>query len=220
MTKIMTDPILYGFPVSPHVRAARIAFAEKGVAVTFNEIGFADLGTEAYGRINPFRKMPALVDGEVTLYETPALLIYADGIGQGASLQPADVAERARMWQFIGVAQHHLFPVGVMQLYFHTVLAGLIGVPADPDVAQKAVAPTAGHLDALEAALGSGYLAGTGLSLADLYCGAMVDYIARTRAGHELLAVHPRVGGWLEALRERDSFKGSFAAMLTGTDEV
>lgn len=215
----MTDTItLHGFPVSPHVRAARIAFHEADVAVAFNEIGLDHLPSETYGAINPFRKMPALTHGAITLYETPALLAYAAGIGAG-TLEPVDPAARARMWQFIGVAQHYLYPVGVMQLYFQNVLAGLFGMERNAAVAEGAIAPTTLHLDVLEAALHGGFLSGGALSLADLYCGTMVDYVARTSDGRRLVAARPKLAAWLEFLRGRDSFKETFAPMLEGSDQ-
>lgn len=216
----MTDTItLYGFPVSPHVRAARIAFHEAGVAIDFREIGLDHLPSDAYGAINPFRKMPALTHGALTLYETPALLTYANGVGGQSGLEPADAAGRARMWQFIGVAQHYLYPVGVMQLYFQNVLAGLFGMDRNDAVAEASVAPTGLHLDVLEQALDGGFLAGRALSLADLYCGAMVDYVARTGDGRRLVAARPRLAAWLDHLRGRDSFKATVAAMLEGSDQ-
>lgn len=216
----MSDINLYGFPVSPNVRAARMAFHEKGIAIEFREIGPDHLPSKEYGAINPFRKMPALEHGGVTLYETPAIMTYADGIGSGPSLEPADATHRAMMWQFIGVAQNYLYPVGCMQLYFQNVLAGLFGIERDIAAADGAVAPTSKHLDVLERALDSGHLAGGQLSQADLYCGAMVDYVARTRDGRALVAVRPNVSAWLTGLRARDSFKGTFAPMLQGTDQV
>lgn len=216
----MTETItLYGFPVSPHVRAARIAFHEAGVAIAFNEIGLDHLPSDAYGAINPFRKMPALTHGAVTLYETPALLAYASGLGAGADLEPTAPADRARMWQFVGVAQHYLYPVGVMQLYFQNVLTGLFGMDRNDAVAAAAIAPTTLHLDVLEGALGDGFLAGRALSLADLYCGAMVDYIGRTSDGRRLVAARPRLAAWLESLRGRASFTSTFAALLAGSDQ-
>lgn len=216
----MTDTItLHGFPVSPHVRAARIAFHEAGVAITFNEIGLDHLPSAAFGTINPFRKMPALTQGALTLYETPALLTYASGIGAG-SLEPVAPADRAKMWQFVGVAQHYLYPVGVMQLYFQNVLAGLFGIDRNDAVADGAIAPTTLHLDVLAEALDRGFLAGGRLSLADLYCGAMVDYVARTSDGRRLVAARPGLAAWLDALRGRDSFKATFAAMLQGSDQL
>lgn len=215
----MTDIQLYGYAVSPNVRAARIAFHEKGVPVDFREIGLDHLPSEAYGRINPLRKIPALVHGDVALYETPALMVYADAIGGGASLEPTAPLARARVAQFISIAQHYLYPVGVMQLYFQNVLAALFGLDKEEAVASAAVAPTALHLDVLEGVLADGFFAGGQLTLADLYCGAMVDYIERTRDGRALLADRPKVSAWLDALRARDSFGATLAPMLAGTDQ-
>lgn len=209
-------PILHGFPVSPHVRAARLAFAEKNVPIEFREIGLDALAAPDYAALNPFRKMPALVHGGLTLYESPALMVYADGIGSGPSLEPAAPAARATMWKFVGVAQNYLYPAGVMTLYFNRVLAPLFGMAADSKAADEAAKTTAAHLDALEAGLTGRYLAGTTLSLADLYCGAMVDYIARTADGRTLLADRPRVAAWLAALRARPSFGATLAPMLAG----
>ncbi|MBC8056731.1 MAG: glutathione S-transferase family protein [Rhizobiales bacterium] len=215
-----TTPQLIGFPVSPHVRSARIAFHEKAVPVDFQPKGLDFVATDAYGAINPFRKMPALVLENRTLFETPALMVYADATGTGPSLEPSDPFARARMWQFIGVAQNHLYPAGVMKLYFHSVLAPLFGMATDAAVQADAVAPTTLHLDVLESAIGGGWLAGGQLTHADLYCGAMVDYIARTAEGAALIDTRPRVRSWLASLRARESFTTTFAPMLVGTDKV
>jgi glutathione S-transferase len=216
----MSQITLYGFPVSPNVRAARMAFQEKSVPITLNAIGMDHLATDAYAHINPFRKMPALTHGDLALYETPALMVYADAIGSGPSLIPVDPAALARMWQFIGVAQTQLYPVGVMQVYFHAVLAAVFGMEPDPAALRAALPVAARQLEVLEAALGDGYLVGQTLSLADLYCGAMVDYVARTRDGRALVAMRPAVQGWLTALRTRPSFADTFAPMLQGTDQL
>lgn len=216
----MSDITLYGFPVSTHVRVARLAFHEKSVPVVFEKVTLEDLATEAYGAINPFRKMPALRHGNVTLYETLALITYAEAIGTGGSLEPRSPRDRARMWQFVGIAQNYLHPIGAMQLYFHSVLAGLFGMTPDDGLAAAAVAPTTLHLDVIEAGLTHPYLAGDAISHADLYCGAAVDYIARTRAGAALLEERPNTSAWLARLRGRDSFQATFPDMLIGTDQA
>lgn len=218
-TKPMTTFTLYGFAASPHVRSALIAFREKGITVDWQQIAPDGVKTEAYGRINPFRKMPALVHGDVKLYETPSLLVYADEIGTGPRLEPTDAIGRAKMWQFIGIAQNYLYPVGTMQLYFQNVLTSVFGLPKDEAVASGAVDPTRLHLDVLEAAIDGGYIVGGQFTLADIYCGPQVDYIARTRDGNALVAAHPKVAAWLETLRARPSFRETFPEMLIGTDQ-
>ncbi|MBC7773741.1 MAG: glutathione S-transferase family protein [Pyrinomonadaceae bacterium] len=215
----MTTITLYGFAVSPHVRSALIAFREKGLTVDWEQVMPDGLKTEEFGRINPFRKMPALVHGDVKLYETPSLLVYADEIGSGARLEPTDAVGRAKMWQFIGIAQNYLYPVGTMQLYFQNVLTGLFGLPKDEAVATAAVDPTRQHLDVVEAAIEGGYVVRGAFTLADIYCGTQVDYIARARDGKALVAARPKVAAWLETLRARPSFKETFPEMLVGTDQ-
>lgn len=107
-----------------------------------------------------------------------------------------------------------------MQLYFHAVLAGLFGLVADAAVAESAALQTARHLDVLEERLRvQSHLAGDALSCADLYCGAMVDYVGRTRAGRRFLRERPRLDAWLRALRERPSFQETLAPMLRDKDE-
>ncbi len=216
----MTDITIHGFAVSPHVRAARAAFVEKGVTVAFAQVLPSEVNSDAYVRINPLRKMPALTHGPVTLHETAALMIYADGIGTGPVLEPSGALARARMWQFVGLAHNHLYAVGVMQHYLHSVLALTFGMKSDPAVAEAALGPTTLHFDLVDQALGGAFLTGDALSLADIYCGIMIDYVARTRAGRALVAERPRLAAWLEGLRARPSFQSTFAEMLVGTDQV
>ena len=213
-------PILYGFSVSPHVRAIRIALAEKGIAHDYKEIGLPDLATEAYARINPFRLMPAMTVSEGALYETPALLTWADLSGDGARLQPQGAFDVARMWTLIGVAQNPLYKIGVMQLYFHRMLAGNFGVTPDPKVAEQAVAPTLVALDVVEDMLSDGWLSGGAFSLADIYCGAMIDYIALTEDGRDALATRPKTRAWIDALRARTSFSTTFPSLLKTRDQA
>jgi|GEM_PF-6549939 len=215
----MNEITIHGFAVSPHVRAARAAFIEKRVTVAFQPMLPSEVSSDAYGLINPLRKMPALTHGAIALHETPALMSYADGIGTGPTLEPSTPLERARMWQFVGLAQNYLYPVGVMQHYLHSVLASKFGMEPDPAMAEAALGPTALHLDLIENALVDAVVTGGSLSHADIYCGVMVDYIARTRAGRALMAERPKAAAWLGQLRARDSFKATFADMLAGTDQ-
>lgn len=207
-------PVLHGASVSPNVRTARITLAEAGLPFTYEDIGFDVLATDAYAAINPFRKMPALVVAGTPVYETAAIMAYADAAGR--PLLPADPLARAKAWQFVGIAQHHLYPVGVMQLTFHALLAAKFGLTPDPAVAAAAEAPTRMHLDVLAAALVGPFLAGDALSVADIHCGAMVDYVARTEAGGRAVAERPAVATWLEGLRGRPSFTGTLSPIVGG----
>lgn len=209
-------PILHGFAVSPYVRAARMALMEKGVDYQFNEVGFDVLKTADYAQLNPFRKMPVLEQGDFVLYETPAILGYVDESFGQAVLQPADAQARARMRQWMSIAAHYLYPVGVMQLFVQRIMAPIMGGKPDESVVAEAATVTGQHLDVLEQTLTTPFLAGEALSLADLLAGAMVHYIAMTREGSALVAARPKTAAWLGRLSQRESFRQTLAALLEG----
>jgi glutathione S-transferase len=209
------DLVLHGFPVSPYVRAARIALIEKGLAYQFHEIGFEDLRTEDYARLNPFRKMPVLQQGDFLLYETPAILGYVDEAFAGGALQPDSPAARAQMRKWLGIAAHHLYPVGVMQLFVQRIMTPILGGEPDGAVVAEAAIATGHHLDVLEGELGATpYLAGPELSLADILVGVMVDYVAMSPEGRALVAARPKTAAWLAQVAQRESFRQTLAPLL------
>jgi glutathione S-transferase len=213
----MTQGTLYGFALSPFVRGVRIALAEKGIAYDHQPHGFEDLKTAAYAAINPFRKMPAWVAADgFAVYETPAILRYLDEAMDGVALTPAAPRDRARMAQWVGVAGSFLYPVGITQLVVQRIMMPLMGGTTDDAIVAEAAATISGHLDALEAALPGAWLAGPGMSQADIMVGVMLDLIDLTPEGAGLVAERPATGAYLGRLRARDSFRATFPDMLAG----
>ncbi len=139
----------------------RIALHENGLAYDHQPHGFEELKTAAYGTINPFRKMPAWVSADgFAVYETPAILRYLDEAEPRIALTPGTARDRARMAQWVGVAGSFLYPVGITQLVVQRIVMPLMGGETDEAIVVSAAATTAGHLDALEAALAGDWLAG------------------------------------------------------------
>lgn len=206
--------MLYGFPVSPNVRAARIALMEKGVDYQFNEIGFDHLATADYAALNPFRKMPVLQQETFVLYETPAILGYVDESFAGVPLQPIDPAARAQMRKWIGIAANYLYPVGVMQLFLQRIMFPIMGNEPDEAVIAAAAITTGQQLDVLEQELMTPFLMGEALTLADILTGAMVYYIHMTREGFALVQARPKTATWLDRLSQRQSFQQTLADLL------
>ena len=85
----MTDVVLYGTPLSPYVRTARMALAEKGVGYTLKPV---DLKDPAYRRLHPYARLPAMEHGRLRLFETAAITRYIDEAFDGPTLQPVDGA--------------------------------------------------------------------------------------------------------------------------------
>lgn len=213
----MTIGTLYGFALSPFVRAVRVALSEKGLAYAQQPHGFEEMKTPAYGAINPFHKIPAWVAADgFTVFETPAILRYLDEAEAGIPLTPGTPRDRARMAQWVGVAGSVLYPVGITQLVVQRLVMPLMGGATDEGIVSTAAETTGRHLDALEAALVGGWLAGGALSQADIMVGVMLDLIELAPEGMALVATRPATGALLARLRARPSFDATFPEMLEG----
>ena len=87
---------LYGGLLSPFVM--RVALAARAKGLTFEtRMPEGGLKDAAYLAINPFGKMPALVDGDVALFESEVINEYLDDAHPRPSLRPEGPAQRARM---------------------------------------------------------------------------------------------------------------------------
>jgi maleylpyruvate isomerase len=79
----------------------RIALALKGLPWTPAGVnlvrGGGEQHGEAYRRLNPQGRVPLLVDGDVTLSQSLAIIEYLDEVHPSPPLLPADAAGRARV---------------------------------------------------------------------------------------------------------------------------
>ncbi|MEM0945008.1 MAG: glutathione S-transferase N-terminal domain-containing protein, partial [Pseudomonadota bacterium] len=93
---------VWGRATSSNVQVVMWAVAELGLEARRIDVGhsYGGLDTEEYGALNPNRRVPTLQDGDLTLWESQAILRYlAARYGDGA-FWPADPARRAGldMW--------------------------------------------------------------------------------------------------------------------------
>lgn len=211
---------IYGHSLSPNVRAARLAFAERSIPVQFSEIGFDVLATDAYAARNPFRKMPTLSVAGADFYETPSLMVLANGHGQGPSLEPVELFARAQMWKLVGVAQNYLYANAIMKFFFHRVVASILGATPDPVARDAGAEATRHHLAILERTVAGRFLVGAQLSFADLYCGAMLEPLLLVRDGRALFDGFAKTRGWLDGLAARESFRSTSAPVLAAHREA
>jgi len=88
---------LYYFPVSTFSRRVRVALLEKDLTCELIEVDLPNgkHKEEWYAALNPYMKVPTLVDGEVTLYESAAILAYLEATHPTPALTPPDVRGRA-----------------------------------------------------------------------------------------------------------------------------
>ena len=198
---------LYGAAYSVYVRIARLALAEKGVGHEHVEVDiFADGGPppEHLSR-HPFGKIPAFEHDGFALYETAAICRYVDEAFDGPALQPADVRERARMAQIVGLLDSYGYRNMVWSVFVELSGDGENEGRTDRTKVEAGLERSAVVLGELER-LGDGpFLAGESLSLADLHAAPMLAYVMVPEEGRALVARYTRIAAWVETMRARSA---------------
>ena len=183
-----------------------VAMVAEECGVTWRIVPTAT-GSPELRTMQPFGRSPAVrIDGEV-LYESAAIAVYLDERGDHAPrLQPADPLARARMWQWIGVANMYLFPLSEHGLVLPRLVHPLIGRAPDEAAIARALPQIAIHLDIVcERLETSRWLAGDAFSLADVFAWCVLRAVQRTPEGAELCRLRLPLARWLAVVARRPS---------------
>ena len=196
--------ILCGSSISPFVRKVIVFAAEQGAPVELKTMGLGSDDPD-FLRASPFRKMPALIDGDFTLADSSAIVHYLDALRPESGLIPTDPRERGRTIWFDEWADT-LFGGVMVKLFFNRIVApmflGREGDAAAADTAERDELPP--MLDYLETQVsGAPYLVGDQLTLADIAVGS--PFVNLGHLGIEL-SRWPAVKAYSEAILARPSF--------------
>ena len=136
----MSDLTLYGLNRSVYTRSARLALEEKGVDYRLEEVEiFGKDGVPVeHRKRHPFGRIPVLVHGDFTLYETAAITRYIDETFPGPGLQPADLRLRARMNQIISLLDAYAYRPMVRGVFVQRVSVPLQGGSTDEETISNA----------------------------------------------------------------------------------
>ena len=110
--------IIYHIPISLYSFKVRLALRLKGVEIELREPPGGTYRSAAYRLINPAGTVPALVDGDMLLIESDAIIEYLDDVGLGRPLLPAAAADKARDRMLAGLSDTRLEPA-VRKLFTH-----------------------------------------------------------------------------------------------------
>lgn len=91
----MSTLLLYDHPVSSNALKARFLLAELGLPYERRHVDLSTPRPDWYVAVNPFGRIPTLVDGELVLPESNAILRYLAAREQRHDLYPAEPRERA-----------------------------------------------------------------------------------------------------------------------------
>jgi glutathione S-transferase len=195
---------LLGFPMSPNVRRVQIVLEELGAPYALEPIDLMaghHKGAE-YLAVNPFGRVPTLIDGDTTLWESHAIAEYLAAKYPTARLGAATPEERGHIGKWTYVNAAHFGPA------FAGVFAHTIRLPEEqriPKVAENGRAEAVKVLGVMDVALAqSDFLVAGRLTLADL---AFVPSLAFAPMLGFDLSTWPNVARWLAALKERPAVK-------------
>ena len=204
--------IIYGNSMSPFVRKVLAFAAEKGVAVELKQAGLGSTDPD-FLAASPFRKMPALQDGDYTLADSSAIVQYIEALHPEPALIPTDPKQRGKAIWFDEFADT-IFTATGGKLFFNRVVSPrFLGRPGDLAAADKAEAEELPPLLAwLEGQIPpSGFLVGDRLTLADLAVAS--PFVNVEHAGCPVdRAKYPKLCAYLAAIHARPSF----ARMIAG----
>jgi len=162
--------IIYGSSLSPYVRKVLAFAAEKGIEFDLQPTGFPNHSPE-YLEASPFRKMPALRDGDYTLPDSTAIVHYLEAKRPDPELIPSEPKLRGKTIWYEEFADTILVACGAKIFFNRIVAPRFMRRPGDLEAAEQAeLNDLPPILDYLEKILPTddGFVVGDRLTLADI----------------------------------------------------
>lgn len=193
-------------PISSNALKVRFLLAELGLEYERRTIPITRPRPDEYVALNPLAGIPALIDGDLVLSESNAILRYLANRYGGGDLYPADPAERAPVDELLDryslSLRPALFSVEALALGF-TPEGGFGAGPTDPDGAAARAGEIAGTLRTFDGLVdSSGYALGR-FTIAD--CAAAPALYRTTNTGMDLTP-YPNLLRWRDTVCARPAF--------------
>lgn len=195
----MTEPAitLYGISLSGHAHRAEAFLNILGLPHRYVDAPAAVRESAAFRTLNPFGQIPVLVDGDVVVPDSNAILVYLAGRYDASGLwNPKDPVAAAQVQRWLSIAAG--------DVRFGPALARaltLFGGSASRSDAQAVAARLLGFMDAhLES---RDFLAADRPTIADIACYA---YVATAPEGHVSLEPYPALRRWLARVEALPNF--------------
>jgi glutathione S-transferase len=195
----MNPIVLHTFALSGHAHRVQLFLSLLGLPVRLVDV---DLRAGAhkkpeYLRKHPFGQVPLIEDGDVTLWDSNAILVYlASRYDKTGSWYPRDPVAAARVQQWLSAAAGPL-AFGPS----HARAIKLFGLPLDYE---RAVAIAGQLMPVLDRALeGKSFLVGDKPTIADV---AMYSYTARAPEGGISLEPFANTRAWLARMEALPGF--------------
>jgi glutathione S-transferase len=196
--------IVYGSSLSPFVRKVLVFAAEKGIEVESKPLAPGVVDPD-FIAASPFKKIPALRDGDFAIADSSAIIAYMDALKADPELIPSEPKARARTVWYDEFADTILFDCG-RKMFFNRIVAPRFlkreGDAAAADTAEQQELPPI--LDYLESVVPeSGFLVDDRLTLADIAVASPFVNFRHLELG---VGDRPKLLAYVERILARPSF--------------
>lgn len=196
----MTKLKIHGMAQSTFTRAVRLACHEKGI-----DYELVTAMPSEMGAVNPFGKIPVMVHGDFTLYESPAIVRYLDRTFTGPKLWPDESRQAAICDQWISAVCDSL--VG-SALHYLAARFGFFALP--PEMVARHLERTRALMPIFDRQLGRNrYLAGDHATAADLFLLPIFFYFPELPELKAIGEAAPNCMRWARDMGERPSVKAT-----------
>ena len=206
----MTELILTTYdwvpePPRGYVRDLRVRWAleEAGLAYRVESTPFRDRGPDHLAA-QPFGQVPWLTDGDLTIFESGAILLHL--AGKSLALMPADPRGRSEVLEWVIAALNSVdLPSQPWSLF------RFMGFPGEAPEAKFVEDFLKARLDRMEAVLaGRAWLAADRFTVADLLMADVLRQVAR----FDGLAKYPACAAYVAGAEARPAFRKAYEDQL------
>lgn len=195
---------LYLDLVSQPCRSVFIFAKKNNIPFAFKKISLfeGEHRGEEFGKINMMRKVPAIRDGDFTLAESIAILIYmVEKFKTPDHWYPADLQKRARVNEYLSWQHTALRMHGSKIFWFKILIPKILGEEVPKVKMDSALEELEGSLKMVEEKFiqDRPFIAGENISLADLV--AIVEIMQVVATGMDVFEKMPKLTAWRERVR-------------------
>ncbi|MDW5498846.1 glutathione S-transferase [Pseudomonas lundensis] len=188
---------LYGTPLSGHVHRVELLLRMLELSYEFIEAPAEVRQSESFRRLNPVGQIPVLVDGELALADSNAILVYlVKGYAANSHWLPEDPVAAAQVQAWLSKAAG--------EVRYGPASGRLIAQFGVPENDQTAQAISARFLPQMEQHLSDRqFLATEQATIGDLAC---YSYVAVAPEGGISLAPYPAIQAWMARITALPGF--------------
>ena len=200
---------ILGPAFSSFVRSVMLCCEEKGISyeTKFEIDGQSlSLNDDTHLQYHPFGKIPALIHGERTLFETASICRYLDATFDGPALQPDDVYQRAKVDEWAAALSSYVDKAIVRQYLLEFAFPKGPDGQVRMDKVAEAEPEVVRMLGIVEKQMGDNdFICGSEYTYADAILTPMLDYLAGTPNVSKLMPENSTLMNYVLRMRKRSS---------------